>query len=272
MWDCHNGRMRTPLDPVRLAAALEPPVLLLDAVGSTNDAIRAHLDRLPVLLATEHQQAGRGRAGHGWDTPRGAALTVSIALRPARPRESWGWLPLLTGLAVCRAVEHVTDLAPVLKWPNDVLLPDPTPVSGWGRYRKAVGILTEAVGDAVIVGIGINVDQHPAELPVPHAGSLRTAGAPEVDRTELLIAVAREVLTLVAGPRDIAVEHEVRERCVTLDAQIEAELPGGDRITGVATGIEADGSLRIQTATGPRVMTAGDLRHVRPRGELGSGE
>lgn len=272
---------RRPLDTVRVQEQLAPVMpgglVLLDSAGSTNTVLRERLrDRDwtgPVLLSAEHQQAGRGRAGHGWQTPAGAALTVSIAVRPMRPRDSWGWLPLLTGVAVCRAIEQVAGLAPALKWPNDVLLPDPErrPVPGWGCHRKAVGILTEAVDDLVIAGIGINVDQSPAELPVPHAASLRTAGAGAVDRTALLIAVGREVVTLIGGPRSAATEDEVRDRCLTLGAEIEADLPDGGRLTGRAAAIDADGSLQLLGPDGSlRSLSAGDLRHVRPRGELGS--
>ncbi|MEV7973190.1 biotin--[acetyl-CoA-carboxylase] ligase [Cellulomonas sp. NPDC089187] len=270
---------RRPLDTRRLHAALDVVLtgglLLRREVGSTNTELRALItDRPwggPMLLSAEHQVAGRGRAGHEWQTPSGAALTLSVAFRPERSRESWGWLPLLTGLAVARAVEQVTGLTPVLKWPNDVLLPDPVPVAGWGAHRKGVGILNETVGDVVIAGVGINVDQSPAELPVPHAGSLRTAGAPGMDRTALAIAVVHEVLALAAGARDRAVEDEVRARCVTLGTEIEADLPGGERLTGRAVRIDEHAALAVATDAGERTLTAGDLRHVRPRGELGSG-
>ncbi len=249
-------------------------LVLLGEAGSTNTELRELLRQRrwtgPVLLTAEHQQAGRGRAGHSWQTPRGAALTFSIAVRPERERAGWGWLPLLTGLAVARGIEQVTGLRPGIKWPNDVLLPAAEPVPGWGRWRKAVGVLTEADGDVLIVGIGINVDQDTAELPVSHAGSLRTAGAAGADRTALLIAVVEHVMSLVATPRDPAAEQQVRRCCVTLGLEIEAELPGGDRLVGAATGIEDDGSLLVATPTGTVALSAGDLRHVRPRGELGS--
>ncbi|GIG26028.1 biotin--[acetyl-CoA-carboxylase] ligase [Cellulomonas denverensis] len=270
---------RRPIRTDQLTGALAPllpgGVVLLDEAGSTNTVLRERLGERdwagPVLVVAEHQRAGRGRAGHGWSTPRGAALTLSLAFRPERDRASWGWLPLLTGLAVIRAVEQVTGLAPALKWPNDVLLPDPEPVPGWGRYRKAVGILVEGAGEAVIAGIGINVDQDTVELPVPHAGSLRTAGVTGTDRTALAIAVVRQVLALVAGPADPAAEQKVRDRCATVGAEIVADLPDGGQLTGLAEGIGPDGALLVRTEQGVRPLHAGDLRHVRARRELGSG-
>ena len=107
---------------------------------------------------------------------------------------AWGWLPLLTGLAVLDAV-HVTGVDARLKWPNDILVGD----------RKLAGILAERVGGptgddpggegvdrgAVVVGIGINVSLTPAELPVPTATSLLIEGAVRLDRDPLLRALLR---------------------------------------------------------------------------------
>ena len=50
------------------------------------------------------------------------------------PNEAWGWLPLLTGVAVVDALGEVTGLAADLKWPNNVLLGD-----GKGRHPRRSG-------------------------------------------------------------------------------------------------------------------------------------
>ena len=139
--------------------------------GSTNSDLRAALSSpdgrvdpaaagtWPHLsaLRAQTQTAGRGRAEHTWVTPPSGALTASVVLRPLVPAARLDWLPLLTGLAVQRA------LAPRLegagwrvrtKWPNDVVtlpadvsagLRPAASVSGWGRSRKVAGILCELV-------------------------------------------------------------------------------------------------------------------------------
>ncbi|HLS14589.1 MAG TPA: biotin--[acetyl-CoA-carboxylase] ligase [Beutenbergiaceae bacterium] len=83
---------------------------VVDRAGSTNADLAAHAvadpaawPHLSALLARE-QTAGKGRAGRGWDTTNVAALTFSMLLRPTLDRDRWGWLPLLTGLAVVRAI------------------------------------------------------------------------------------------------------------------------------------------------------------------------
>src|SRR6202453_508616 len=105
-----------------------------------------------LVLVAEEQTAGRGRRGRAWVSPPHAALMFSLLLRPAPvPPARWGWLPLLTGVAVVTAIREVTGVSATLKWPNDVLAAA-VPVPG-----KLAGILAEAAGDAVVVGVGLNV-------------------------------------------------------------------------------------------------------------------
>ncbi len=143
------------------------------------------------VLVADHQQAGRGRAGRTWTTPRGVAVTVSVLLRPDVDRRHLGWVPLLGGLAAARALRDLGAPA-TLKWPNDVLLPAATDVPGWGPYRKVAGVLADlhpGPGDPVVVlGVGLNVAQTAAELPVPTATSLAMAGF-EVARQDVLVAL-----------------------------------------------------------------------------------
>ncbi len=107
---------RPPLDPSRLPA--RPPwtrITILDEVDSTNTAAAG---RPPgTVVVAENQVAGRGRLDRSWVTPRGAGLTFSVVLRPSTPTSSWGWLPLLAGLALTDAIDGAA-----LKWPNDLLL------------------------------------------------------------------------------------------------------------------------------------------------------
>src|SRR5262245_22841510 len=184
--------VREPLDAAGLRRALRPDGLwreieVVPSTGSTNaDLLARALRGEPegVVLAAEEQTAGRGRMGRSWTSPPRAALTFSLLLNPAVPPARRGWLPLLTGVAVAAAVTGVTGLRTGLTWPNDVLAGD----------AKLAGILAEAVGDAVVVGIGLNVSTEPAELPNPGpsalpATSLRAAGATALDREELLLAI-----------------------------------------------------------------------------------
>lgn len=292
-----SGRAPLRADEVR-AALLAPAGPLrrfevLPVAGSTSTEALARLAADPAwadggLLTAEHQDAGRGRGGHTWTTPPRAAVTLSLVLRPGVPRSAWGWLPLLTGLGVVRAVSAVSGLPAALKWPNDVLLPaaDGADLPGWVTDRKAAGILAEVApsGDAVVLGIGVNVGQTAAELPVPSATSLRAAGAAGAsgeagaDRTAVLVAVVREVLAVLGRWRahggDVTaagLDADVAAVCRTLGSVVRATLPDGAETRGTAVRIDADGALVLRGADGAeRRLLAGDVRHVRPAGELGS--
>lgn len=275
---------RAALDVDRVQALLLSPagparrVEVRDRVGSTSTELVAAVRREPEawpewsVLVADHQDAGRGRSGRGWHTPARAALTFSVLLRPAVPPVVLGWLPLLAGAAVVRALGEVADLPAVLKWPNDVLVPGPGgEVPGWGRHRKVAGVLAEAVPgvpSAVVVGLGVNVAQTPEELPVPSATSLAAVGAP-VDRTELLAAVLRLLATRYTrwvgdGGRDAALADEVREACTTLGRHVRIDRPGGAQLTGRAVDLDAGGALVVRDESGQRhTVLAGDVHHLR---------
>jgi len=132
-----------------------------------------------ALVVADQQTAGRGRLGRSWEAPPGTALLCSLLLKPPPERHS-PELSLVAGVAVADALELTVGLAIQLKWPNDVML----------RRRKVAGCLAEAHDGAVVLGIGVNVNQTRSELP-DGAGSLRTLTGQEWDREELLATLLR---------------------------------------------------------------------------------
>jgi len=263
------------LDEAGLRAALLAPGSVwseLDVVaqtGSTNAdllaAARAGAAH-GTVLAAEQQTSGRGRQGRTWATPPAArALTFSVLLRPAGiPPSGRSWLPLLAGVAAARALRAAAAVDAVLKWPNDVL----------AGGAKLAGILAEQAGDAVVVGIGINVGARREDLPLPQPGalpatSLALLGASGTDRTALLAAVLGELSDWYqrwaqAGDATASgLREEYLRRCATIGTAVRVELPGGRQLTGTAAGIGPAGQLIVDTAGGPVPVTAGDVIHVR---------
>ncbi|RZU50241.1 BirA family biotin operon repressor/biotin-[acetyl-CoA-carboxylase] ligase [Krasilnikovia cinnamomea] len=231
-----------------------------------------------LIVVAERQLAGRGRRGRDWVSPPRAGLTVSVLLRPGRPvpargwpavpARAYGWLPLLAGAALRATVEKLTSLDAAVKWPNDLL------IRTADGEAKCAGILAEAVDDAVVLGIGLNVTTRPEELPrVPTglpATSLRAAGAEMTDRDPLLRSLLRGLAQWYAGWRDTGGDAEMcgllaayRDGCATLGRAVRVLLPGGDEVTGTATTVDPDGQLVIRTADGERRVSAGDVVHVR---------
>ena len=268
---------RPPLAEPALRRALITPGGLWTALdyrpttGSTNaDATAKARDGAPegYIVTADTQTAGRGRLDRQWESPPRAGIAVSVLLRPgvagelgpAVPPSGYATLPLLAGVALAESVRRLGDVDATLKWPNDLLIGD----------RKCAGILAETVpGDgppAVVIGIGLNVTLREAELPRPDVTSLRLAGSDCVDRDPLLRALLRSLADLYLRWRAAGGDAEAsglieayRFHCATIGREVEVTLPGGNRFTGVATGVAPDGSLVV----GDRVVAAGDVVHVR---------
>jgi BirA family biotin operon repressor/biotin-[acetyl-CoA-carboxylase] ligase len=215
-----------------------------------------------VVAVAEHQSAGRGRLDRRWESAPGANLLASVLLRPSCAADDLHLCSGAVALAAADACAEVADVEPVLKWPNDLL------VGG----SKLAGVLAEAVFDGtrlqgVVVGIGLNV-----AWPGPReaAGTcLDDAGgaAQPVDKGVLLdlllegLARRRPLLDQEPGRRTLA--DEVRRRCATLGQRVRVTLPN-EEVTGAASAIDDAGHLVVETESGRRLVSAGDVVHLRP--------
>ncbi|KAA0935391.1 MULTISPECIES: biotin--[acetyl-CoA-carboxylase] ligase [Streptomyces] len=276
---------RPPLNAVALRRALVrggglwSDVQVVARTGSTNsDLVALAADGKAeegAVLVAEEQDAGRGRLDRRWTAPARSGLFFSVVLKPTGvPVERWGWLPLLTGVAVATGLSRSAGVDTALKWPNDLL------VTVEGAERKAGGILAERAGaDAVVVGVGINVTLRADELPVPGAGSLALAGAVTTDRDTILRTVLRSLEQWFVKWRDVqgdpaasGLQDTYAAGCATLGRRVRAELPGGRSLTGEAVALDGDGRLVLATGEGvQQPVGAGDIVHLRPA-DAGPGE
>ncbi|MGH8874343.1 MAG: biotin--[acetyl-CoA-carboxylase] ligase [Acidimicrobiia bacterium] len=208
---------------------------------STQDEARARYRDTPVLVVAAGQTAGRGRGGRGWvNAPRSAA--ISLAFQPTWPAATWGRLPLVAGLAARRDLQGAVEL----KWPNDLMVGD----------RKAGGILVEASGSLVVVGVGLNLWwPNPPEGMVgvwqddPGEGAERGVGQRWAD--EFLARIDR-------APEEWG-RSEYRAACRTLGRPITWDPDG----RGVAVDVAEDGSLVVETPSGIEHLRSGEVRQVR---------
>ena len=261
-----------------LTRAIVPSLELLDSVGSTNTELVARasagardgaapLEHFTVL-ATTNQTAGRGRLGRTWVAPPGTTVAVSVLLAPSGATlDRLGWVPLLAGLAMCRAVRGLlpTDGRAVgLKWPNDVQ------VGG----AKVSGILAEVVpgSSAIVVGAGLNLTMTTEQLPVPTATSLTLEGAaPDELLDRALAGYLGELRDLVdayvaAGfDAEDGLRAAVLADCTTIGADVRIERPEGE-LRGRAIDIDGSGRLVVDTGDATVAVSAGDVTHVRPAG------
>lgn len=262
---------RQPLDPAAVTqltagtdAAVGVPRWQVEVVaetGSTNADLlaRSATAETGVVRVAELQTGGRGRLERSWTSPPGAGLTFSLLVRPDADVRTWGWLPLLTGLALVRTVGPSARL----KWPNDLLL-------GPGA-EKAAGILVQTSGSAVVIGVGLNVSTTAAELPVPTATSLVLHGVRQLDRSELLGGFLAEFGALYAawlaesGDADRSgLAQAYRQACATLDSEVSVQL-SGSILRGLAQDIDSTGRLLVRPLGQPAAiaLAAGDVTHLR---------
>lgn len=242
-----------------------------------------------AIVLADVQTAGRGRLGRRWATPPGAALMLSVVLRPQLPpARTWAVLAA-AGVALVDATSALLSgeppgdgaaataqpLAAALKWPNDLLI----------GGRKAAGLLAErhltagdagtsADGAAVVLGMGVNVAQSLEELPAEvrdRATSLAVAaaalGAAPPDRLELLEVWSRNFVARyrMLGPDGSGILPDYRRRLDTLDREVRVDRLGGPSLHGRAVGVHPDGSLSVQLPDGSEVEVAtGDVEHLRP--------
>lgn len=237
----------------------------LDEVDSTNTYVRDQA-RLGagegLVVAADHQTAGRGRLDRRWESPRGANLLASVLLRPACDVADVHLCAAAVALAGADACRELAGVDPVLKWPNDLLVGE----------AKLAGVLAEADFEgglltAVVVGIGINVAwPGPADVGGTCLDDVRLTAQP-IERRQLLehlvaaLGARRGLLDEPAGRRTLA--GEVRRRCGTLGRTVRVSM-ADEEFTGVANGIDDAGRLLVETASGIRAVQAGDVVHVRP--------
>ncbi len=224
-----------------------------------------------AVLVAETQTAGKGRLGRSWYSPPGDNLYCSVILRNQAADDLAGWLsmiPLLSAVAVARAVQLVADLKPSLKWPNDILLGD----------RKLGGLLCESSLSGpsttfVVVGIGLNVNGSRAGFPEnirETATSIAAETGRQCDRASLLASILLELEryseTLLTSPPETFLSEYARI-CATLGRSVRVSLSEGQTIDGLADSIAPDGSLRIlrEPASGGGLVEvrAGDIVHLR---------
>ncbi|MFH0942062.1 MAG: biotin--[acetyl-CoA-carboxylase] ligase [Chloroflexota bacterium] len=227
------------------------------SVASTMDLVREAAREGAAegsAVVAGEQTAGKGRRNRVWRSPPGS-ISLSLVLRP-RAGEFAG-LVMVAALAVASAIEAVTGLRPVIKWPNDVLI----------NRRKVGGILIETeVGegprDYGVVGIGINVNLKVADYPeiAPLATSLSDEVGREVSRLALLRRLLEEFERLyLAATTGTGVFEEWRARLVTLGKRVVVSCEG-THLEGVAESVAPDGSLWLRCPDGTLShIVAGDV-------------
>jgi len=178
--------MRLDLEQLR-ARLPGRTVIWFESIPSTMpEAARLASEGAPAgtVVVAEEQTAGQGRLGRSWYSEKESGLYVSFVLRPAAPEGALQLVTVAAGLAAQEAVERVSGVRCRIKWPNDLL----------ADGKKCGGILCQTAEEAVIAGIGINVNHagFPPEL-AGTATSLRLLTGRITAREDLLVELAERM-------------------------------------------------------------------------------
>jgi BirA family biotin operon repressor/biotin-[acetyl-CoA-carboxylase] ligase len=205
-----------------------------------------------IVVANE-QSEGQGTRGRVWVAPKGTSLLASWIVRPAPVAPAL--FAALAGVAIARSLEALVRADARLEWPNDVH------VAG----KKVAGALAHATSDGdggvLVLGIGINVHQRREDFPTElrdRAISLAVAGY-AVDRLALLARATRELDRLEDTAERAAALDEWRRRSTFLGKTVEVRAGERAPLRGIATAIDDDGALLVQTSSGTERIVAGEV-------------
>lgn len=223
----------------------------LDSTNNVAKRIIAEGEDDVLLVVGEEQTAGRGRQGKSFYSPGGTGIYMSLVVHPMIELQNAVTATTAAAVAVCRAIESLTDKKPMIKWVNDVYLDG----------KKICGILTEAVTDfetqtvsSIIIGIGINLTTKDFPRDVQNASCLNA----DVKRAELIGAVANELNRIVNSGYGEFMEY-YRAHSLVVGEDI-VFIKNGVSTSARAVGIDDFGGLEVELADGTRTtLRSGEI-------------
>lgn len=249
------------LKSIRKTAWIGKKIVYYDVTDSTNLQAK-HLaeEGFPhgTYVVAGRQEAGRGRRGRSWESPEHDGIFMTLLLRPdIRPKEA-PMLTLVAAMAVTVAIRTMYQLPAEIKWPNDIVL----------HGKKICGILTEMSAEIdsihyVVVGIGINVSNQQFQKGIaPVATSIALEGGRQIYRAELIEAVWEQFeayYDIFFQTRDVSgIIEAYNSYLVNMDKQVRV-LDPKEPFEGIARGINGQGELMVETESGVRLVSSGEV-------------
>ena len=208
----------------------------LESVDSTNSYLKRIIKENELLsgmsVMAKAQTSGRGRLGRSWLSSEGDTLCMSIAVKSPY----FEGFTLLAALAVYDALLpfcHGRNLQ--IKWPNDIIC----------EGKKLCGILCERVGEYTVIGIGININDESFATEIAcKATSIYLLSGEKHDVKEVFRAVNKAFENTFAK-FGFSFSDEAKRVYENLCANTGKEV-STENISGVAVGIDSDGSLLLK--------------------------
>lgn len=213
-----------------------------------------------LLIVADAQTAGRGRRDRQWVSPAGSGIYLSLSRSFGNDANALQCLSLVAALSVLNAAETLGASGLQLKWPNDVLA---------GR-NKLAGILLELQttdsGKYLVIGIGLNlslpkearalIDRPVTDLATVLEGK-RDCPDAAIVAAEIVSQLQRNILMFEEqGFSPFMKMWNFYDKYLDRDIVIQA---GNSRTIGKSLGVDENGALILQSASGRELITGGEI-------------
>ena len=226
-------------------------IIRFKAVSSTQDTAKRFIhEKEELAIASYRQTRGRGRVSRTWYSPTGG-MYLSFLLFPKTRISS---IPLLASLTIVRVLENYDISKIEILWPNDVLL----------KGRKVCGIICEQHKNAIICGIGLNVNISDFTQGLPNTTSLMLESGKEYDIDELIENVVGMFNPLYKELQEKGLKvKEVLNYVKGIGESVDI-VTSKDHVRGTVFDIDEDWALLLRDDTGIiRKFYYGDVRKLR---------
>ena len=264
-----DNLVRPLLDAWFNECKIDYPFYVLDSTDSTNseaERLLASGEKTPFVVITQKQEAGRGRMGRKWHSPKNGNLYLSIALRPNVELVKLRNFTLWQGVSIGKFLKQYTGIDSIMvKWPNDL-------VSG---TKKMGGMLTEASIDcdqvrSLVFGIGLNINSSSSNFPKDirdHSTSLKDLSG----MSWRIHEIASKIIKICIESSEECLSGKADEKL--LKEWMHMDFLKGRKVTvqngketymGKADGIDITGGLIIKLRNGRRrIAHAGEVTLAR---------
>lgn len=220
-----------------------------ETVDSTNNLGKKLISsgkREEIIFISNEQTKGRGRMGREFFSPADKGVYISLVLFPNRHVSDMGTLTTKVCVAVCRVIEAIKECKAEIKWVNDIFV----------DKKKVCGILTEAVTDfesgtveAVVIGIGLNVNTQSSDFPEALSMTAGSVNPFRVNRNFIAASIINEVTAVYNDRDEKSLMDEYRQRCFLIGREITYYI-SGISFVGRVIDINDQGNLIIEKENG----------------------
>lgn len=236
-----------------------PPIIIhtYSTIDSTNNEAKKKLNEKmeqDILILSEEQTEGKGRLGRVFVSPASTGLYMSLVLHDVSSEKNSTLVTTVAAVAVCRAIEKLTNKTPQIKWVNDLFL----------NEKKICGILTEGIinmetqtTESIVLGIGVNITVSKENVPKnlqDIIGGIFDSQKNEqnITRNQLAAEIMNQFYPLYQEMESKEYLNQYRERCFVLGKEVSFKK-NNEELEGKAVAIDDEGGLVVERKNNERL-------------------